>query len=289
MRLPAVAVLFAALVPAVAAAQPGLAPPPGTPVPKQPADPAYLAKLLRSGQIAAEQGKCETVAVIGRKVAELDVDYQARVYLTDATIATCMEGIDRRPRPPGSIDPGEAGAMGASEPLPAAGPERAAFVSGETKSESVALALSLGGTIGSYALMYFAADAAANEDGDKYEALGTAGALGAVFAPSFGHWYAGKFGTRGLALRGAALGVGLTAMVWAFSECPLFASEDECHDSGGPAILAVGALGLWIGGTIDDIATAPGRVRAHNRRVSGLAIVPVVKSDGGSVALTGQF
>jgi hypothetical protein len=284
MRLSAVILAAAttvALVPAVAAAQP----PAGAPQPRQPADPAYLAKLLRSGQIAAEQGKCETAAVIGDKVAELDARYHAEVYAADAIIATCMDGIDRRQRPPGSFDAG-AGA-GEAEPLRAAGPERAMRTGGGTKSETTALALSLGGTIASYAVMVGAIAYGEDNEEGPMAGLATVGAFGAMFAPSFGHWYAGQFGTRGLALRGVASGLALTAMVWAFTECPLFG--DHCEDSGGPKLLALGALGLWIGGTIDDIATAPGRVRDHNRRVTGLSIVPMVRSDGGSVALAGRF
>jgi len=266
------------IAPAVAGAQPGA-----------PADPAYLAKLLRSGQIAAEQGKCDTVDAIGRKVAELDPDYQARVYATDAVIATCMEGIDRRQRPPGSFDPA------VTEPLPAVqAPTPGGFgramgdgVVAEEKSETTALALSLVGTLGSYALI---AASAANENSDASGAMATVGALGAWFGPSFGHWYAGKIATSGLGMRAAAAGLGLTAIMWAFAECPLF-SEDECHSSVAPAVLLVGAAGLWVGGTISDISSAPARVREYNRnlRASGLAIVPTVSSDGGSVSVAGSF
>jgi hypothetical protein len=254
------------LVPAVAAAQPGV-----------PADPAYLAKLLRSGQIASEQGKCRTVDSIGAKVAELDADYHANVYRTDAIIATCMEGIDRRQRPPSSLDPA------VTDALPPFA-ERASGVRGE-KSESTAVALSLGGTLLSYALVYASSE---SDTGD--EAMATVGMLGTVFAPSFGHWYAGKFATTGLGMRGAALGVGMTALVWTVSECPLFSSEDECNHTIGPAVLAVGAVGLWVVGTIGDISKAPDAVRAYNRSLQdSLSIVPVVRDDGATVSVAGSF
>jgi len=158
---------------------------------------------------------------------------------------------------------------------------------GDTKSEGVALALSLGGTVASYGLIYWAGE---HFDDDNYGGLVMAGSLGATFAPSFGHWYAGKFWTRGLGLRAAASGTALVAAMWALSECPILASEDECNETDGPAVLMVGAIGLWVYGTIDDIVTAPGRVRAYNKEHAGIvAITPMLRRDGGGLALTGRF
>ena len=159
---------------------------------------------------------------------------------------------------------------------------------GDELSEGTALALSLGGTLASYGLIV----AAAREEGggDGYEAMATVGTLGAFFAPSFGHWYAGAIGTRGMAMRAGGAAAGLVAVWWAFSECPLFASEDECHETSGPAVLAIVAGGLWVGGTIDDIIQAPRRVRRRNARLQNLTLAPLATRDGGGgLVLAGQF
>ena len=129
-----------------------------------------------------------------------------------------------------------------SEPLAAAGPERARPTGGE-KSETIALALSLGGTLASYGLFWYAIE---NEDvaddDESYQAIAMTASLGTFFAPSFGHWYTGKFATRGLGLRAAGAGTALIAMTWAFSECPLFGGE--CEESAGPKVLGTNSTTL---------------------------------------------
>lgn len=153
--------------------------------------------------------------------------------------------------------------------------------------ENVALGLSLGGTVASWALV-LAASSMDNGSGGSAQALGTAGALGTLFAPSFGHWYAHSYGTRGLALRGAGVGAAFIGALVAFSECPIF-SGDQCHESGiGPALLIAGA-GLYLGGTIDDIVTAPGTARRYNHRFENISIVPVLRRDSDGVAVMGRF
>ncbi len=69
-------------------------------------------------------------------------------------------------------------------------------VAGE-KSEGTALALSLGGTVASLAML-------AVGENQTNDGLGAIGGIGIWVAPSFGHWYAGKLWTQGLTLRLAA-------------------------------------------------------------------------------------
>jgi hypothetical protein len=237
-----------------------------------------VVKLTRSAQIAARSGKCVTAGTIGQRVLQLDPAYHARVFAPDPVITGCVEGTGTRPGPPGLAAPTPPG-MSTQRPGMSERP------SGGPKSETAALALSLGGTALSYGLMIAAAD---REDGDG-ETLGTIGVIGAVFAPSFGHWYAGKVLTRGLGLRAAGLSVALIAAVWAFSECPIFSSEEDCNQTAAPGILALGGVGLFVGGTIDDIVTAPRRVRDHNRAIESFAVVPMIRHGGGTVSLSGRF
>jgi len=44
-----------------------------------------------------------------------------------------------------------------------------------------------------------------------------------------------------------------------------------------------------LGGTVDDIVTAPRKARRYNERHRELAVVPVVHRDAGGVALVGRF
>jgi hypothetical protein len=155
---------------------------------------------------------------------------------------------------------------------------------GDERSEGVALGLSVGGTVASWA-MIGAAVAMDRPGNDTAASLARVGLVGAVLAPSFGHWYAGTFATRGLGLRLAGLGLTTLAVVGVIVMC-----EDECTPTIPEALLIAGA-GLTIVGTLDDIATAPRDVRRHNQRLYGTSIVPVVHRDSRSVGLsiTGRF
>jgi hypothetical protein len=165
-------------------------------------------------------------------------------------------------------------------PLPAAQP------SGDELSENTALLWSLGGTAVSWGLV--AASAGAGQQSETVRALAVVGGIGTMFAPSFGHWYAHDALTRGLGLRWLGGGVVVAAAVVAFSECPLFSGED-CHPSAAAPLLAIAGGGLFIGGTIDDIVTAPGAVRRRNQRLHDVAIVPMIRRDHGGVMVSGRF
>jgi len=173
-------------------------------------------------------------------------------------------------------------------PVPAAAPspEPRPARTGERLSEEMALALSVAGTVGSWGLL-LGAGYIAQDSEEAAELLATTGALGVMFGPGFGHWYAGKFATRGLGLRAAGLASAVLGVGVALAECPLF-SEEECDPSVGTTLLIVGA-GLFIGGTIDDIVTAPSRARRRNQRFESVGIAPVLTSRSAGFALGGRF
>lgn len=154
---------------------------------------------------------------------------------------------------------------------------------GEELSEDTAVWLSLGGTLASWTLI----GVATNMDSQSSNAgrLAKIGLLGTLLAPSFGHWYAHSFLTRGLGLRLAGVLSGYLGVVSAFS------CEDDCTSSGtnlAAGLLLAGA-GLYIGGTIDDIITAPGEARRYNHRFQNVTIAPMIRSDSRGLMLTGQF
>ncbi|MBZ0230852.1 MAG: hypothetical protein K8M05_00750, partial [Deltaproteobacteria bacterium] len=161
--------------------------------------------------------------------------------------------------------------------VPPAGP-----VAGE-KSPTTALALSLGGTLASFALVA-AAESRDNDD------LAAAGGIGIWIAPSFGHWYAGKLWTDGLTWRFAGAGAVLVGAVILLSEC---FNEDDCNEGPGFAFVYGGMAAFAVGG-VYDIVTAPGSARAHNKRLRARAagrwaLTPVVTSDRAGLVLGGSF
>ncbi|HWO22230.1 MAG TPA: hypothetical protein VNO30_25905 [Kofleriaceae bacterium] len=162
----------------------------------------------------------------------------------------------------------------------------------EELSEGTALALSLGGTIGSYSLIFGAA-LAGEGSAEAAGLMATAGAVGVWIAPSFGHWYAGKYFTRGLGMRlGAGAVVVLGALV-ALGEDPIsYGHDDPPEEDGeaviGPAIMIAGAA-LFVAGTIDDIVQAPGRVARINRERAGLAVAPLLAPNTAGFSLAGRF
>lgn len=148
--------------------------------------------------------------------------------------------------------------------------------------EDVALGLSLGGTVLSWGLLISSAYMN-NDQGSG--SLATVGAIGTMFAPSFGHWYAHKPLTRGMGIR--ALGVVAGAVGFSLVLDDLF---EEDGDNEGPAsvLLLLGA-GLYVAGTVDDIGTAASTARAYNARFQDVAVVPTVSSNGGGFAVMGRF
>jgi hypothetical protein len=155
-------------------------------------------------------------------------------------------------------------------------------VAGE-KSEGTALALSLGGTAASLAML-------AVGENQANDSLGVIGGIGIWVAPSFGHWYAGKPWTHGLTLRLAGAGAIVVGAVLLIS---CIDGEGDCED--GPlVVLLVGGAGAFVAGGVYDIATAGSSVRAHNQRLrvqaaGGWSIAPMVRPDRAGLTLSGRF
>jgi hypothetical protein len=150
----------------------------------------------------------------------------------------------------------------------------------DTVSESTALWLSLGGTAVSWTMLI--AGLKANDDNPAADRIAEIGAFGTLFAPTLGHWYAREIVTRGLGLRLAGLGALM------FGTILVLGCEDECSSWPLEGALLLGT-GLYVAGTIDDVATAPGAARRYNQRFSGLAIAPMIRRDAAGVMLGARF
>jgi len=150
----------------------------------------------------------------------------------------------------------------------------------EPRSENLALTLSLGGTLVSWGLLI----AAGGGFDNTTIVLRTVGGFGVALAPSFGHWYAGKYFPRGMWFRLASplvltAGVGLVVNSY---------FQDSSAGKTVGAVLALTGAGLFVYGTIDDIVTARSRVRQRNRG-RDFAIAPVVTSNAAGLTLGGRF
>jgi hypothetical protein len=151
-------------------------------------------------------------------------------------------------------------------------------------SESRALALSLGGTAASWALI-IAGGKIGESDEDVGGRVAMVGGLGSMLAPSFGHWYRGDYFTRGMGLRLLGVGTSFVGFITMFTNAWSGSEEGFAVGIG----LAIAGGGLFVGGTVDDILQAPKQVRLHNGRIRGLALVPSIQRDGGGLSLSGSF
>lgn len=138
------------------------------------------------------------------------------------------------------------------------------------KDETTATLLSAAGTLVPAALI--GAGFAADED-----SLTTLGALTSFFGPSLGHWYAGRWVTGGLAVRGVGAGVMVVGVTMELG-CFL---RPECESAGNE--IAAAGLVLYAAGAIYDVATAGRSAREHNERL--LDVGPTVIGSGGSQTL----
>jgi hypothetical protein len=164
-------------------------------------------------------------------------------------------------------------------PPPVAGP-----IAGE-KSPGMALALSLGGTVGSFAL-------ASVGGGVENDALATIGGLGMWVAPSFGHWYAGKLWTHGLTMRMAGAGAIVVGAVLLIDDC--VNDEVGCDGETPGFALIIGGAGLFVIGGVYDIVTAPTSAHRYNERLrartaGGWAVAPVITQERAGLVLGTRF
>jgi hypothetical protein len=155
--------------------------------------------------------------------------------------------------------------------------------SGSLKSENTALALSLGGTLGTIALWGIGG---ASENG----AMLTAGSIGIWVAPSFGHWYAGEGWTTGLKWRIGGAGAAVFGVMWTAIDC----MSSDCNDTAHPGMfLAIGGGVAFVGGIVYDVATAKRAAREHNARITGrvqdVTMRPTFGSGTTGFALSGRF
>lgn len=208
----------------------------------------------------------------------------ALVLVLAAGTARAQPG-NTAPIDPDEPPPPPPGYLTASPPQPQGPPP--------DRSESTALWLSLGGTIGSYVLVLGAGSVAGGGNSELVGSAATVGLVGTLVAPTFGHWYGGKGFTRGFAVRIGAVGLGFTALVVAFSGCSLSFGHDQEDDpdcgqgTAAGALLGLAALGMWVGGTVDDIVQAPKRVRRRN--AARFALTPLMRDDRVGLALVGAF
>jgi hypothetical protein len=154
----------------------------------------------------------------------------------------------------------------------------------EGKSEDTAMALSLGGTVVSWSILLGSRRIARGHD-DAFVATVATGLAGALIAPSFGHWYAGRGLTKGLQARlvGTAMLAGAAALAL---QCIVNDEESSgpCHETGMIVLGVAGGIGVLYG-TVHDLATARHSARHYNE----LRLVPVVHSTGGGLSLSGRF
>jgi hypothetical protein len=178
--------------------------------------------------------------------------------------------------PAASFAPGAApstfGRPSQSEP---ASPPRSEALTGRKLSEGVALGLSLGATLASWSLIVF------NVSDARGETLATIGLVGAFLGPSVGHWYRGAPLTRGMLPRAAGIAAVLTGLV--------LSRDCEWESCTSREYMILGGIAAYLAGTIDDIVTAPLRVREHNRRLSEVSLTPMVTPRGGGIAFGGRF
>jgi len=169
----------------------------------------------------------------------------------------------------------------------------------ELLSRGTALWWSAGGTAASYGLLFLADQMSRDGSSDGSSSIGLIGGLGIFVAPSFGHWYAGKYLTRGLGLRlgsvavaatGFMIAIGCSGIGWdSYDDEP----ERNCDAQNAIGIgLVIVAGAMFVGGTIDDIVQAPRRVDRINAQRSGVqvyGVLPTADHDRVGLAVAGAF
>ena len=165
-----------------------------------------------------------------------------------------------------------ASAQPALTPLvePAGAPREPVATAADAKSPTTAILLSLGGTAGSVALMV----AGANSSGANADSLITAGLLSTLVTPSLGHWYAGHYLTAGMPMRA---GGGVLVIAGLAKALGSENSDGGGNGDAGATMFLAGA-GLYLGGVLYDIATAPSAAEHWNDK--HLQIAPTMVSSG---------
>lgn len=119
--------------------------------------------------------------------------------------------------------------------------------------------------------------------------------LSLIFTPSAGHWYSGKFFTKGMGMRAGGIAIAVTGFVTALNDdCFISCGDDDDRPSDpdgdnalGGAIILGGAV-LFVAGVSHDIATADNAARDYNER-HRFRVAPIVSRDQVGMAVTGTF
>lgn len=162
----------------------------------------------------------------------------------------------------------------------------------DVRNENTALGLSIAGTLAGPALfaagVYALDNSGAFDDEEKSIAVPGAmilsGAAIGVLGPSFGHWYAGKALTPGLAMRAGGLALAAAGGLGVIGDCEI--DDGDCGASFG-RIATYAGLATFVGGVVYDFATVRGRVRERNARA--VQITPMVSGTTSGVSISGMF
>jgi hypothetical protein len=110
-----------------------------------------------------------------------------------------------------------------------------------------------------------------------------------IFAPSLGHFYAGRYFTVGMAIRGTAAAVAAIGIAQKQDQkCVGNDSIPNCPTvtANGLVLVSLAAI-AYIGGVAYDVRDAPNAVEHYNKM--HVSVIPKLMPHGGGLALTGSF
>lgn len=155
------------------------------------------------------------------------------------------------------------------------------------KSEKVASALAGTGT-GIASALVLSSFLVHPQDEQVYLPTFYAGIGLSVFAPSLGHFYAGRYLTIGMAIRAGAAGIAAIGLGQKQDGACDANPRDNCPTitGGGLTLISLAAI-AYIGGVAYDVRDAPNAVEHYNKYHAQL--LPTAMPHGGGLALIGSF
>lgn len=176
---------------------------------------------------------------------------------------------------PGATPPSEA-PPGETSPAPfrpSTAPETFGGDPPEYYDPSTAVLLSVGGTVGGFALAY--ATVSSNDD------LWWVGAAGLAVGPSLGRWYSGRAGLAGIGLRTAGMAIAFAGLISAL---------DQDGEDGAAPVLMFGGAGLYAVSTLYDVFTSGEIAREANaERANRIVVAPTVGRGQAGLLVSGAF